>query len=132
MLKHPEATEKQSQNQWAAIPGVRSRFLAIEEQMLGKLFTGYFNSKMAVLVFLIQTRRHKPDLEIVSGMCFFLDDLYHHILDDSKRERYRRLFLWFKHFLQKLPYVQDTQRGRAIYFVRFLYHVLGFRLGSNL
>lgn len=100
--------------------------------MLGKLFVGYFNNKMAVLVFLIQAQGHNPDFKVISSICFFLDDLFHHMLADSKQNRYRRVFLWLKQFLWKLPHVRVDQRERAVRFIQDLYDVFGLHLNSNL
>jgi len=132
MLKNPVAVDNLGQAKGTAIQGLRDRYLVEEEQMLGKLFVGYFNNKMAVLVFLIQAQRHHPDSKVISGMCFFLDDLFHHMLADSKQKRYRRLFFWLKRFLGKLPNVRVDQRERAVRFIQDLYDVFGLHLNSNL
>ena len=108
-----------------AIRDLRERHLALEEQLLGQLFKGYFNNKMTVLIFLIQVKRHIPEARAVNGVCCFLDDLYHHMLADSKQKRFRRVFVWLKRFVQKLPNVKVSQRGRALDFVRALYEVFG-------
>ena len=126
MLKNPGVVDNQVQAKGTAIRDLRDRYLVEEEQMLGKLFIGYFNNKMAVLVFLAQAQRHRPDSKVISGMCFFLADLYHHMLADSKQKRYRRVFLWLKRFLQKLPNVRLDQRERAVRFIQELYDVFGF------
>jgi len=115
-----------------AIRDLRDRYLVEEEQMLGKLFVGYFNNKMAVLVFLIQAQKHKPDTDVVSSLRLFLDDLFHHMLDGCKQGHYRRVFLWLKRFLAKLPNVRLDQRRRAVRFVQELYGVFGVHLNSNL
>jgi len=115
-----------------AIRDLRDRYLVEEEQMLGKLFVGYFNNKMAVLVFLIQAQKHKPDTDVVSSLRLFLDDLFHHMLDGCKQGHYRRVFLWLKRFLAKLPNVRLDQRRRAVRFVQDLYGVFGVHLNSNL
>ena len=132
MLKNPVVVDNQVQAKGTAIRDLRDRYLVEEEQMLGKLFIGYFNNKMAVLVFLAQAQRHRPDSKVTSGMCFFLEDLYHHMLADSKQKRYRKVFLWLKRFLQKLPNVRLDQRERAIRFIQELYDVFGLHLNSNL
>ena len=132
MLKNPVVVDNQGQVKGTAIRDLRDRYFVEEEQMLGKLFVGYFNNKMAVLVFLIQAQRHNPDSKVISGMCFFLDDLFHHMLADSKQKRYRRVFLWLKRFLQKLPKVRVDQRERAVLFIQNLYDVFGLHLNSNL
>ena len=109
----------------AAIRGLRERHLALEEQCLGQLFKGFFNNKMTVLVFLIQAKQHKPEAGVKSGVCCFLDDLYRHMLKDSKQMQYRRVFIWLKKFVQKLPYVKASQRDRAVDFVKTLYEFFG-------
>ena len=108
-----------------AIRGLRERHLALEEQLLGQLFKGFFNNKMTVLIFLIQVKQHKPEARVLNGVCCFLDDLYRHMLADSNQKRYRRVFLWLKRFVQKLPNVKVSQRSRALDFVRALYEVFG-------
>ena len=115
----------------AAIRGLRERHLALEEQCLGQLFKGFFNNKMTVLIFLIQAKQHKPEARAVNGVCCFLDDLCHHILADSKQKRFRRVFVWLKRFVQKLPNVKVSQRGRALDFVQDLYDVFGIHPKSG-
>jgi hypothetical protein len=113
-----------------AIQGLRDRNLATGERLLGQLFKGYFNNKMTVLIFLIQVKQHKPEARGINGVCCFLDDLYRHMLADSNQKRYRRVFIWLKKFVQKLPNVKTSQRGRALDFVRDLYGVFGINLQS--
>ena len=115
-----------------AIRGLRERHLALEEQCLGQLFKGFFNNKMTVLVFLIQAKQHKPEARVLNGVCCFLDDLYRHMLADSKQKRYHRVFLWLKKFVQKLPNVKASQRSRALDFVRALYEVFGINPKSEI
>ena len=131
MLKNPVVVDNQVQAKGTAIRDLRDRYLVEEEQMLGKLFIGYFNNKMAVLTFLIQAQRHNPDSKMISGMCFFLDDLFHHMLADSKQKQYRRVFLWLGRFLRKLPDVRLDQRERASCFIQDIYDVFGLHLNSN-
>jgi len=100
------------------------------EPSLGQLFLGYFNNKMTVLIFLIQVKQHKPEAGVISGVCCFLDDLYHHMLADSKQKRFRRVFIWLKQFVHKLPNVKPRQRGRAVDFVQALYGVFEINLKS--
>ncbi len=114
-----------------AIRGLRERHLVLEEQLLGQLFKGYFNNKMTVLIFLIQVKQHKPEARVVNGVCCFLDDLYHHMLADSKQKRFRRVFVWLKRFIQKLPNVKTSQRGRALDFVQALYEAFGLHPKSG-
>ena len=108
-----------------AIRDLQERHFSLEEQWLGQLFKCFFNNKMTVLVFLIQAKQHKPEARAVNGVCCFLDDLYLHMLADSNQKRYRRVLLWLKRFVQKLPNVKTSQRGRAIDFVRALYEAFG-------
>lgn len=108
-----------------AIRALRERHLALEEQLLGQLFKSFFNNKMTILIFLIQVKQHKPEAGGVNGVCCFLDDLYRHMLVDSNQKRYRRVFVWLKKFVQKLPNVKTSQRDRALDFVRVLYEVFG-------
>ena len=130
-LKILEGEEKTGQEKGTAIRDLRDRYLVGEERSLGRLFVGYFNNKMAVLVFLIQAQRHKPDAKAVSNLSHFLDDLFRHMLDGSKQGRYRRVFLWLKRFLLKLPDVRSDQRRRAGRFIQDLYDVFGVHLSSS-
>ena len=114
------------------IRGLRDRHLVTDERLLGQLFKGYFNNKMSVLIFLIQAKQHKPDARLVSSMCCFLDDVYRHMLAHSSQKRYCRVFLWLKRFIQKLPDVKTSQRGRALDFIRVLYEVFGINLKSEI
>lgn len=132
MIKNPVVSDNQEQANGTAIRSLQDRYLVTEEQLLGKLFIGYFNNKMAVLVFLIQAHIHNPDSEVISSMCFFLDDLFHHMLADTEQKRYRRVFLWLKRFLQKLPRVRIDQRERAVQYIQDLYAVFGCHLNSSL
>ena len=115
-----------------AIRDLRERHLALEEQLLGQLFKGFFNNKMTVLIFLIQVKQHKPEARVVNGVCCFLDDLYRHMLADAKQKRYRRVFLWLKRFVQRLPNVKVSQRSRALDFVRALYELFGVHPKSEI
>ena len=125
-LKISDSKERAGQEvNGTAIHGLRERHLAFEEQLLGQLFKGFFNNKMTVLIFLIQVKQHKPEARVLNGVCCFLDDLYRHMLADSNQKRYRRVFLWLKRFVQKLPNVKVSQRSRALDFVRALYEVFG-------
>ena len=125
-LKISDSKERAGQEvTGTAIRDLRERHLALEEQLLGQLFKGFFNNKMTVLIFLIQVKQHKPEARVLNGVCCFLDDLYHHMLADSKRKRYRRVFLWLKRFVQKLPNVKTSQRDRALDFVQALYEAVG-------
>ena len=131
-LKISDSKERAGQEvTGTAIRDLRERHLALEEQCLGQLFKGFFNNKMTVLIFLIQAKQHKPEARVVNGVCCFLDDLYHHMLADSKQKRYRRVFFWLKRFVQKLPNVKISQRGRALDFVQDLYDVFGIHPKSG-
>ena len=131
-LKISDSKERAGQEvTGTAIRDLRERHLALEEQCLGQLFKGFFNNKMTVLIFLIQAKQHKPEARVVNGVCCFLDDLYHHMLADSKQKRYRRVFLWLKRFVHKLPNVKISQRGRALDFVQDLYDVFGIHPKSG-
>ena len=132
-LKLSDSKERAGQEvNKTAIRGLRERHLALEEQLLGQLFKGFFNNKMTVLVFLIQAKQHKPEAGVVNGVCCFLDDLYHHMLADSKQKRYRRVFFWLKRFVRKLPSVKTSQMNSAIEFVKDLYEVFGIHPKSEI
>ena len=131
-LKISDSKERAGQEvTGTAIRDLRERHLALEEQCLGQLFKGFFNNKMTVLIFLIQAKQHKPEARAVNGVCCFLDDLYHHMLVDAKQKRFRRVFLWLKRFVQKLPNVKVSQRSRALDFVQDLYDVFGIHPKSG-
>ena len=132
-LKISDSKERAGQEvAGTAIRDLRERHLALEEQLLGQLFKGFFNNKMTVLIFLIQVKQHKPEARVLNGVCCFLDDLYRHMLADAKQKRYRRVFLWLKKFVQKLPNVKASQRNRALDFVRALYEVFGINPKSEI
>ena len=132
-LKLSDSKERAGQEvNGTAIRGLRERHLALEEQLLGQLFKGFFNNKMTVLVFLIQAKQHKPEAGVINGVCCFLDDLYHHMLADSKQKRYRRIFFWLKRFVRKLPNVKTSQRNSAIDFVQDHYGVYGIHPQSKI
>ena len=132
-LKISDSKERAGQEvNGTAIRGLKERHLALEEQLLGQLFKGYFNNKMTVLIFLIQVKRHIPEARAVNGVCCFLDDLYRHMLGDSNQKRYRRVFLWLKRFVQMLPNVKASQRIRALDFVRALYEVFSINPKSEI
>jgi len=132
-LKISDSKERAGQEvNGTAIRDLRGQHLALEEQCLGQLFKGYFNNKMTVLVFLIQAKQHKPEAGVVTGVCCFLDDLYHHMLADSKQIRFRRVFIWLKKFVRRLPNVKASQRDRAVDFVQALYDVFDINLKSEI
>ena len=132
-LKISDSKERAGQEvNGTAIRGLKERHLALEEQLLGQLFKGYFNNKMTILIFLIQVKQHIPEARAVNGVCCFLDDLYRHMLGDSNQKRYRRVFLWLKRFVQMLPNVKASQRGRALDFVQALYEVFDINLKSEI
>jgi hypothetical protein len=132
-LKISDSKERAGQEvSGTAIHGLREHHLVSEEQLFGQLFKGYFNNKMMDLVFLIQVKQHKPEAGGVNGMCCFLDDLYYHMSANSKQKRYRRVFLWLKRFVHKLPNVKASQRHSAIDFVQDLYDVFGINPKSEI
>ncbi|MEI7752276.1 MAG: hypothetical protein WCJ71_09340 [Candidatus Omnitrophota bacterium] len=132
MIKNSVVSDNQEQGNGTAIRSLQDRYLVAEEQLLGQLFVGCFNNKMAVLVFLIQVQGHKPENSVIFGMNYYLDDLFHQLPDSSKQERCRRVFLWLKRFLEKLPNVRLDQRRSAVHFVQELYGVFGVHLNSSL
>ena len=132
-LKISDSKERAGQEvTGTAIRDLRERHFDLEEQWLGQLFKGFFNNKMTVLIFLIQVKQHRPEARVLNGVCCFLDDLYHHMLADSKQKRYRRVFFWLKRFVRRLPKVKDSQRRSAINFVQDLYEVFGISPKSEI
>jgi len=130
-LKVIDIKERAGQENGTAIHDPKDQHLLSEEHLLGQLFKGYFNNKMTVLIFLIQAKQHKSEARVVNGVCCFLDDLYHHMLANENQKRFRRVFVWLKRFVQKLPDVKPSQRSRAIDFAQTLYTVFDINLKSE-
>lgn len=96
-----------------------------ENLALVRLFKAFFNNKMTVLIFLCRSGFYTPTEASLSGICYFLDDLYRHMLDGNVQRQYRRKFMWFKGFLRKLPYVRPSQRNTALRLIHSLYDCFG-------
>lgn len=112
--------------------GLQERNFVMDEHKISQLFTGYFNNKMTLLLFLIQAKKVKPNPVLVGTVHAFLDDIFRHMLEGSLQKRYRRIFKWLKLFFAKLPDVSVYQRDKAKDFVRAIYDVFGMHLKSDI
>ena len=114
-----------------AIQGHSERQSAMGEQHLSMLFRGYFNNKMTLLVFLIQTKRYRLEGRSAQLACGFLDDMYRHMLPEGLQRQYRLVFVWLKKFFMKLPDVSLEQRSKASRFIFSLYDAFGINLNKG-
>ena len=130
-LKAMEGEGKTGREIGTAIQDLRDRNLVTEERLLGQLFRGYFNNKMTLLVFLIQTKKLRLNEKSSQLACGFLDDMYRHMLPEGLQRKYRLVFLWLKKFFLKLPDVTAKQRNKAIGFIRSLYGIFGVNLNTG-
>lgn len=112
--------------------GLQERNFVMDERKIGQLFTGYFNNKMTLLLFLIQAKKVKPNPVLVGTVHSFLDDMFRHMFEGSMQKRYRRIFKWLKLFFEKLPDVSVYQRDRAKEFIRAIYDAFGLHLKSDI
>ncbi len=142
MLKHPVVVDNQEQGkgprpygpqgpEGTAIPDLQERNFVMDERKISQLFTGYFNNKMTLLLFLIQAKRVKPSPVLVGTVHSFLDDMFRHMFEGSLQKRYRRIFKWLKLFFGKLPDVSVYQRDRAKEFIRAIYDAFGLHLKDD-
>lgn len=114
-----------------AVRDKQERDLGAEERTLGRLFAGYLNNKMTLLLFLIQAKGVKPNAVLVATVHSFLDDLYRHMLEGPLQRRYRRVFQWLKIFFSRLPVVSVYQRDRARDFICAIYDAFGLHLKED-
>ena len=131
MLKNPVVVDNQVQARGTAIQDLQERNFVMDERKISQLFTGYFNNKMTLLLFLIQAKQVKPNPMLVGTVHTFLDDMFRHMFEGSLQKRYRRIFKWLKIFFGKLPDVSVYQRDRAKEFIRAIYDVMGLRLKDD-
>jgi hypothetical protein len=80
----------------------------------------------------VQTKQWKPEQKVVWAIGAFLDDLFHHMLEDRLQKQYRLVFKWLKRFFEKLPNVSVGQRDKAKGFIRAIYDAFGINLKSNI
>ena len=143
MLKNPVVVDNQRQargprsygpkgSEGTAIPDLQERNFVMDEHKISQLFTGYFNNKMTLLLFLIQAGKVKLNPELVRTVRGFLDDIFRHMFEGSLQKRYRRMFKWLRLFFEKLPNVNVSQRDKAKDFVREIYDVFGLHLKSGI
>ena len=114
-----------------AIRDLQERSFVMDERKISQLFTGYFNNKMTLLVFLAQAKTRRLNEKSASLVCGFLDDMYRHMLPDGLQRKYRLVFLWLRKFFFKLPDVTAAQRSKAIAYIRSLYEVFGINLNKG-
>lgn len=112
--------------------GLQELNFVMDEHKISQLFTGYFNNKMTLLLFLIQAKKVKPNPVLVGTVHAFLDDIFRHMFEGSLQKRYRRIFKWLKLFFEKLPDVSVYQRDKAKDFVRAIYDAFGLHLKSDI
>lgn len=159
MLKHPVAIDIERQEAGTAIPdlsspplkntvgrtgpdnlrllpngdqGLPERCFVLDEHRICGLFKGYFNNKMTLLIFMIQSARFGSDPKLAQPACGFLNDLYHHMLEPGLQKKYHLVFLWLKKFILKLPHVTRGQQNKALGFIHTLYDIFGIPLKSNI
>ena len=132
MLKNPVVVENQEQGKGAAIPVRQGRNFVVDDHQISRLFTGYFNNKMTLLLFLVQAKQLKPHSKLAATVRGFLDDLFHHMLEGPMQKRYRLTFKWLKLFFEKLPDVTVNQRDKAKEFIRAIYDAMGLHLKEDL
>lgn len=132
MLKHPVVIDNQVQEKRAAVSERQERGFIAEERPVNPSFSGYFNNKMTLLLFLIQAQKVRPNPMLVGTVHRFLDDLFFHLLAEHLRKRYRRIFQWLKRFFRKLPDVTVYQRDRAKDFIRAIYDAFGLHLKNDI
>jgi hypothetical protein len=131
MLKNPVVVDNQVQARGTAIQDLQERNFVMDEHKISQLFTGYFNNKMTLLLFLIQAKKVKPNPVLVGTVHGFLDDMFRHMFEGSLQKRYKRIFKWLKLFFGKLPDVSVYQRDRAKEFVRAIYDAFGMHLKDD-
>ena len=132
MLKNPVVVDNQVQARGTAIQDLQERNFVMDERKISQLFTGYFNNKMTLLLFLIQAKKVKPNPVLVGTVHSFLDDMFRHMFEGSLQKRYRRIFKWLKLFFEKLPDVSVYQRDKAKDYVRAIYDAFGLHLKSDI
>ena len=111
---------------------MRWRQSAVDDQIISRLFQGYFNNKMTLLLFLVQSRSLKPNPKLVESVLRFLNDLFHHMLAGGTQKQYRLIFKWLSLFFRKLPDVSLGQRDKAKGFIRVIYDAFGLCLKSDI
>ena len=119
-------------NRGTAIQDLQERNFVVDEHKISQLFTGYFNNKMTLLIFLIQARSVKPNPGLTETVVRFLDELFRHMLEPRYQKQYRLPFKWLKRFFQRLPDVSVYQRDRARYFIRAIYDAFGLHLKTDI
>ena len=132
MKKPTMASNNRAQQGWKRVADAPSWDFTIDEAKFRYLFTGYFNNKMTVLLFLTQRRKGAPSVELIGKMRNLLNDLYYHMLEERSQKRYRLAFKWLMLFLKKLPDVNRRQRNKARKLIRVLYHAFGVNLNTEI
>ena len=132
MLKNPVVVDIQVRRKETEVRNIPERNYAMDEHKISHLFKNYFNNKMTLLLFLIQTRGIKPNPKLVETVGGFLDDLFRHMLEGALQKRYRLVFKWLKRFFAKMPDVSMDQRDKARDFIRAIYDALGLHLKDDI
>lgn len=134
MLKNPVVINKEEQGkaQRTAIRDLQEKGFEMEERRISGLFRNYFNNKMTLVIFLIQNERCQLDPKLAEAVRYFLNDIYHHMLEAEAQRRYRLVFVWLKKFLDQLPVVSTKRREKAMRLVRTLYEIVGIPLKLNI
>jgi len=115
-----------------AIQDLQERNFVMDEHKISQLFKSYFNNKMTLLLFLVQTKKVKPNPRLAETVRCFLNDLFHHMLEDRFQKRCRLVFKWLNLFFKKLPDVSVYQRDKAKDFIRAVYDAFGLHLKSDI
>ncbi|HOW60103.1 MAG TPA: hypothetical protein PLO78_10335 [Candidatus Omnitrophota bacterium] len=138
MLKHPIVVDGQVQvrgpqgSERTAIRDLEECHFVMDEHRISGLFQGFFNNKMTLLVFMIQSARFRSDSKLAQSACGFLSDVYRHMLEPNLQRKYHLVFLWLRKFIMKLPNVTNGQRNKALGFIQLLYDIFGIQLKSNI
>ncbi len=91
-----------------------------EDVEIRKLFTGYFRSKMALVLFLIRSQDRSFKTRQVENAVRFLDDVYRHLLRCVVRKKYRRVFQWLTCFFTCRCDKTPLRRAKAVKLVRLI------------
>jgi|GEM_PF-1171971 len=102
-----------------------------DEQVISQLFVGFFNNKMTLPMFLIQSNGSIPSPKLIASTLSFLDDIYRHMLTQEQQDQCRLIFKWLKLFFKRLPCVSYKQRQKALFFIEQLYSILGLHSKVN-
>jgi hypothetical protein len=127
-------TDHEVSEKWKTRQGPQEtlRSESVSDHLISQLFRVYFNNKMTLLIFLIQSKTLTPNPYAVEGVIRFLDDLYHHMMTGRIQAQHHHALEGLKSFCQALPDVSQEQRDQAKAFVRSLYHAMGMNLKADI